>query len=73
MSPQLYFELWGLENVMTLKFMKKLGLKITRPYENTCSIDSRDIPVHGIIKDLEVSLEQFQNIFLYGCCSYRHT
>jgi len=34
-------------NVMALKVMSQLGLKITRPYRNVCGIDSRDIPGCG--------------------------
>jgi hypothetical protein len=51
-------------NVMALKVMNKLGLKITRPYRNVCGIDSRAIPVCGLIKYLKVSLDTYPNISL---------
>jgi hypothetical protein len=43
-------------NVMSLKVMNQLGLKITRPYRNVCGIDSKLIKVCGLIKDLKVYL-----------------
>jgi len=33
----------ALVNVMTLKFMKKIGSKMTIPYGNVCGIDSKSI------------------------------
>jgi hypothetical protein len=36
-------------NVMRFKFMKKIGLEISQAYENTYKIDSRIVPVYGII------------------------
>jgi hypothetical protein len=51
-------------NVMSLKVMNQLGLKITRPYRNVCGIDSRAIPVCGLIKDLKVSLATYPDISL---------
>jgi hypothetical protein len=39
-------------NVMSLKVMNQLGLQITWPYRNVCTMDSREIKVHGLIKDL---------------------
>lgn len=44
-------------NVMPLSVMKQLGLKISRPYGNVCGMDSRQIKVHEIIKNIFVSLE----------------
>jgi hypothetical protein len=43
-------------NVMSLKVMNQLGLKTTRPYKNVHSMDSREIKVCGLIKDLHVKL-----------------
>jgi hypothetical protein len=43
-------------NVMSLKVMNQLGLKITRPYRNVCGIDSKAIKVCGVIKYLKVCL-----------------
>jgi hypothetical protein len=44
--------------------MNQLGLKITRPYRNMCGIDSRAIPICGLIKDLKVSLVAYPDISL---------
>jgi hypothetical protein len=44
-------------NVMSLKVMKQLGLKTTRPYGNVCGIDSRKVKVYGLIEDVEVYLQ----------------
>jgi hypothetical protein len=51
-------------NVMSLKVMDQLGLKTTRPYRNVCGIDSREIKVCGLIKDLKVSLVAYPDISL---------
>jgi hypothetical protein len=52
--------------VMSLKDTDQLGLKITRPYRNVCGIDSKNIKVSVLTKDLKVS----RHISLNGCCSY---
>ena len=49
-------------NVMPLTVMKRLGLKTTRPYKNVCAIDSREIIVLGLTKDLNVNLAVYPNI-----------
>jgi hypothetical protein len=41
-------------NVMSLKVMKKLGLKTTQPYINVCGIDSKRVNVYGICEDVKV-------------------
>lgn len=51
-------------NVMSLKVMNQLTLEITWPYWNVCGIDSREIKVLGIIKDLQVDLENHPSISL---------
>jgi len=51
-------------NVMALKAMNQLGLKITRPYRNVRGINSRAILVCGLIKDLKVNLDTYPNISL---------
>jgi hypothetical protein len=51
------------ENVMSLKFMRQLGLKTTRPYEKVCGIDSKK-NIYGLIEDMEVYLEDFPHIGL---------
>jgi hypothetical protein len=35
---------------------KGYGLKVTRPYQNICAMDSREIETHGIIIDMPVKL-----------------
>jgi hypothetical protein len=49
-------------NVMTWKVMEQLNLKISRPYHNVCAMDSREIKVHGLIKDLQVWLAVYPDI-----------
>jgi hypothetical protein len=51
-------------NVMSLKVMNQLGLKITRPYRNVCGIDSKAIKVCGVIKDLKVHLAIYPEVSL---------
>jgi hypothetical protein len=46
-------------NMMSLKVMQRLGLKVTRPYINVCGFESRCIPTHGVIKNVEVCLERY--------------
>jgi hypothetical protein len=45
-------------NVMPKSIMEKLGLEITRPYEDLYSFDSRKVKCIGMIKDLVVNLAQ---------------
>jgi hypothetical protein len=40
--------------MMSLKVMEKLGLKATQPYVNVCGFESRAIPTHGVVKNVEV-------------------
>jgi hypothetical protein len=49
-------------NVMSLKVMKQLGLKTTRPYGNVCGIDSKKVKVYGLIEDAEFYLVDFPHI-----------
>jgi hypothetical protein len=44
-------------NVMTLEIMHELGLQISKPYRNVQAMDSREVQVCGVIKDLEVCLQ----------------
>jgi hypothetical protein len=46
-------------NMMSLKFMEQLGLKVTRPYKNLCGFESRTIPTHGVIENVEVCLGRY--------------
>jgi hypothetical protein len=43
-------------NVMSLNIMNEFGLKTTRPYKSVCGIESKEINVCNLIKDLKVSL-----------------
>jgi hypothetical protein len=46
-------------NMMSLKVMQRLGLKVTRPYRNVCGFESRAIPTHGVIENVEVCLKEY--------------
>jgi len=46
-------------NVMTKKVMEQLNLRISRPYYNICSMDSRKVEVLGVVKDLQVALADY--------------
>jgi hypothetical protein len=46
-------------NMMSLKIMQQLGLKVTRPYGNVCGFESRAIPTHGVIENVEVCLGRY--------------
>lgn len=52
-------------NVMSLKVMNQLGLRTTRPYRNACAMDSRDIKVCGLIKDLHFKLAVYPDISIF--------
>jgi hypothetical protein len=43
---------------------KKVMERISRPYHNVCAMDSREIEVHGLIKDLLVHLVVFPYILV---------
>ena len=49
-------------NIMTRKFIKKLNLKITRPYHNVCTMDSREVEVVGIILGFPIKLAKYPDI-----------
>ena len=51
-------------NVMSLKVMEQLGLKMTYPYGNICGIDSKRVKVYGLCEDVEVFLIDFPHISL---------
>jgi hypothetical protein len=46
-------------NMMSLKVMEQLGLKVTRPYRNVCGFESRAITTHGVIENVEVCLGRY--------------
>jgi hypothetical protein len=45
--------------VITLEVMNKLELKNSRPYQNVQDMDSREVEVCWVIKDLEVCLQEY--------------
>jgi len=49
---------------MSLKVMEQLGLKMTRPYVNVCTIDSKRVKVYGLCENIEVFLINFPHIIL---------
>jgi hypothetical protein len=52
------------ENMMSLKVMKQLGLKITRPYINVCGFESKVIPTHGVIENVKAHLVRYPEIVI---------
>jgi hypothetical protein len=46
-------------NMMSLKVMQQMGLKVTRPYRNVCGFESKEIPTHGVVENLEVHLKEY--------------
>jgi hypothetical protein len=46
-------------NMMSLKVMQQLDLKVTRPYMNVCGFESKAIPTHGLIENVEVCLKEY--------------
>jgi hypothetical protein len=41
------------DNMMSLKVMRQVGLKVTRPYRNVCGFESKAIPTHGVVENVE--------------------
>jgi hypothetical protein len=41
-------------SMMSLKVMHQMGLKVTRPYKNVFGFESKAIPTHGVIENIEV-------------------
>jgi hypothetical protein len=52
-------------NMMSLKVMQQMGLKVTRPYKNVCGFESKSIPTHGVIENIEVRLKEFPEKIVY--------
>jgi hypothetical protein len=46
-------------NMMSLKVMQQMGLKVTRPYKNVCGFESKEIPTHGVVENVEVHLKEY--------------
>jgi hypothetical protein len=45
--------------MMSLKVMQQVGLKVTSPYRNVCGFESKAIPTHGVIENVEVCLKEY--------------
>jgi hypothetical protein len=45
--------------MMFLKVVEKLGLTTTQPYRNVCGFESRAIPTHGVVENVEVWLGKY--------------
>jgi hypothetical protein len=46
-------------NMMSLKVMRQVGLKVTRPYRNVCGFKSKAIPTNGVVENVEVRLKEY--------------
>jgi hypothetical protein len=46
-------------NIMSLKVMRQVGLKVTQPYRNVCGFESKAIPTHGVVENVEVCLKEY--------------
>jgi hypothetical protein len=46
-------------NMMSLRVMQQLGLKVTQPYRNVCGFESKAIPTHGVVENVEVCLKEY--------------
>ena len=44
-------------NIIPFKVMQKLGLKVTCPYRNVCGFESKAIPTHGVVENVEIGLK----------------
>ena len=49
-------------NVMTIKVMEYLNIRVIRPYHNVCAMDARGVEVVGIILNLHVKLAKYPDI-----------
>jgi hypothetical protein len=46
-------------NMMSLKVIDQLGLKDTWPYRNVCGFESKAIPTHGVVENVEAHLGKY--------------
>ena len=51
-------------NVMTKKVMDQLKLRPTRPYQNICAMDSREVDVVGLIQNFPLRLAKYLDIHI---------
>ena len=49
-------------NILTRRVMEQMGLTISRPYQNVCAMDLREIDVVGIILNSLVKLAAYLDI-----------
>ena len=45
--------------MMSLKVMRQVGLKFTRPYRDVCGFESKAIPTHEVVENVEVCLKDY--------------
>ena len=53
-------------NVMTKKVMDQLKLRPTRPYQNICAMDYREVDVVGLIQNFPVRLDKYPSEYPYN-------
>jgi hypothetical protein len=46
-------------NMMSLKVMQQVGLKVTQPYRNVCGFESKSIPTHRVVENVEIFLKEY--------------
>ena len=46
-------------NMMSLKVTRQVGLKVTWPYRNVCGFESKAIPTHGVVENVEFCLKEY--------------
>jgi hypothetical protein len=51
-------------NMVSLKVMKQLGLKMKRPYINVCGFEYKTITTHGVIKNVKACLGRYLEIVI---------
>jgi hypothetical protein len=51
--------------MISFKVMEQLHLKVTRPYRNVCGFESRSIPTHGVVENIEVHLGKYPERFIH--------
>jgi hypothetical protein len=46
-------------NMISLKVMRQVVLKVTPPYRNVCGFESKSIPTHRVVENVEVCLKEY--------------
>jgi len=49
-------------NVIPKTVMQQLGLKVTMPYWNICSMDMREVRFLGVVNNLAIRLSMYSNV-----------